>query len=125
MVRTVQTIPSESIVKFIKISISNEGNPTLENVLREILANPIPAPDYRNALRQFLSVEEATLVIEVYSKWLSVHVEKRNKALNGWTEILPESNVLKKGRLIKPKEPVNVSSLHAVSILPFLVAKLC
>jgi hypothetical protein len=51
------------------------------SILRDVLSSPTPPPDYRGALRAALPVEDATRVLEVYAKWLVVHVEKPSRRM--------------------------------------------
>jgi len=88
-VRTMQTIPSPSLVAYIRKSIQVDDGmeaPSLDAVLFDILASSVPAPDYRNALHAHLPVEDATKALEVFSRWLSQHVERRSEGLAGWAE---------------------------------------
>jgi len=84
-----QTIPSISLVAYVRKSIQVDDAmeaPALESVLFDILASPVPAPDYRNALHANLPVEDATKMLEVYSRWLTQHVERRSEGLAGWAD---------------------------------------
>jgi hypothetical protein len=84
-----QTIPSASLVAYIRQSIQVDDAmeaPSLESVLYDVLASPVPAPDYRNALHANLPVEDATKALEVYSRWLTQHAERRSEGLAGWAD---------------------------------------
>ncbi|WWD09977.1 hypothetical protein V865_008109 [Kwoniella europaea PYCC6329] len=84
-----RTISSLTLVKLISSSLhpsTNDKNvPTLSKLLYLILSSP-PAPTFRLDLRQNLSVEDATSVLEQLLKWAQWHVNTRGEVLKGWDE---------------------------------------
>jgi len=81
--------------------------PSLDSVLVDILSSPVPPPDYRAALRTTLPVEDATKVMEVYTKWMTAYVNSQGQALAGWAD--------DKGKKKKPDHLKHLPSLEAVS----------
>ncbi|OCF55802.1 hypothetical protein L486_06554 [Kwoniella mangroviensis CBS 10435] len=85
--KSFRTISSLTLVKLISSSLhpsTNDKNvPTLSKLLYLILSSP-PAPTFRLDLRQNLSVEDATLVLEQLLKWAQWHVNARGEVLKGW-----------------------------------------
>ena len=89
--RLISSIPSSSLVTMLSKSIhppidSEESTSAPSAVLRDILAHPVPAPDYRLALRSGLSVEDATVVLEVLGEWMGYFVSNSSEILKGWAE---------------------------------------
>ncbi|WVQ69919.1 uncharacterized protein L199_008142 [Kwoniella botswanensis] len=82
-----RTIYSLTLVKLISSSLhpsTNDKNaPALSKLLYLILSSP-PAPTFRLDLRQNLSVEDATMVLEQLLKWAQWHVNTRGEVLRGW-----------------------------------------
>ncbi|WWD01231.1 hypothetical protein V866_008173 [Kwoniella sp. B9012] len=85
--KSFRTISSLTLVKLISSSLhpsTNDKNvPTLSKLLYLILSSP-PAPTFRLDLRQNLSVEDATMVLEQLLKWAQWHVNTRGEVLRGW-----------------------------------------
>ncbi|WWC69310.1 uncharacterized protein I206_103248 [Kwoniella pini CBS 10737] len=85
-----RTIPTSTLVKLIASSLNpTEANaknvPNLEDILNLIMKTP-PAPTFRLDIRQNLSVEDATSVLEQLVHWAEKHVLLRATVLKGWDD---------------------------------------
>ncbi|WWC60934.1 uncharacterized protein I303_103510 [Kwoniella dejecticola CBS 10117] len=86
------TIPSSTLVKLISSTIYPETGdqsskhksiPSLSDILRIIMRSP-PSPTFKLDIRQLLSVEDATSVLEQLVSWAEKHVSFRAEVLKGW-----------------------------------------
>ncbi|WRT67285.1 uncharacterized protein IL334_004252 [Kwoniella shivajii] len=84
--QNLRTIPSATLVKLLESSLhplSGSSSPKISNLLRSIISSP-PAPTFRLDIRQKLSVEDATSVLEQLVSWAEEHVLRRDEGLRGW-----------------------------------------
>ncbi|WWC89874.1 uncharacterized protein L201_004802 [Kwoniella dendrophila CBS 6074] len=92
-----RTIPSSTLVKLITSSIhpsETAKSIPLSQMLSLIMKSP-PAPTFRLDIRQNLSIEDASVVLQKLVEWVEEYVTKRDESLLEWdneTETVIESN---------------------------------
>lgn len=74
------TLPSAALVTLLHAAVhpslqTQTHIPTLETVLKAIMALPVPGPSYRHELQRGLSVEDATSILGVMVEFAEMWVE--------------------------------------------------